>query len=221
MRITAQMLNESARKAGLPVNSVSLLNYINKGDSQNTLLSALNKKTTDAANTIKKNDYEKLDKEADKLTRTAEIFLQEGEGDLFERARNSGSTREVCDSVKEMLDNYNSTLKALRTSSNTMNDFYRQMLTEVAYDNRESLEGVGITFKKDGTAIIDEEKLQAADVDSLEKVFGKDSDFAKKTAFLAERISDNVEANVESLSSRYNASGNSYYAASNKYDFWR
>ncbi len=120
-----------------------------------------------------------------------------------------------------MLDSYNSTLKALRTSSNTMNDFYRQMLTEVAYDNRESLEGVGITFKKDGTADIDGEKLQAADVDSLEKVFGKDSDFAKKTAFLAERISDNAEANVESLSNRYNASGNSYFAASNKYDFWR
>ncbi len=54
MRITTQMLNESARKAGLPVNSVSLLNYVNKGNSQNTLLSALNKKKTDAAGAMKK-----------------------------------------------------------------------------------------------------------------------------------------------------------------------
>lgn len=220
MRITTQMLNETARKAGLPVNSISLLNYINKGNSQNTLLNALNVKKAKAADTIKKNDYEKLDQEADKLTRAAESFLQEGENSLFEQARSSGSTQEVCDSVKELLDSYNSTLKALRTSPNTMNDFYRQMLTEVADENRESLESIGVTFGKDGTAAVDVEKLKAADIDSLEKAFGKDSDFAKKTAFLADRISDNAEANVESLSNQYNASGNSYYASANKYDFW-
>lgn len=220
MRITTQMLNATARKAGLPVNSVSLLNYINKGNSQNTLLNALNEKKAKAADAIKKNDYEKLDKEADKLTQAAESFLLEGENNLFERARSSGSTQEICDSVSKLLDSYNSTLKALRTSPNTMNDFYRQMLTEVAYDNRESLESVGVTFGKDGAAGVDMEKLKAADIDSLEKVFGKDSDFAKKTAFLAGRISDNAEANVESLGSQYDASGNSYYTASNKYDFW-
>lgn len=220
MRITTQMLNESARKAGLPVNSVSLLNYINKGDSQNTLLSALNKKKASAADTLKKNDYEKLNKEAEQLTQATESFLQEGENNLFERARSSGSTQEICDSVKEMLDSYNSTLKLLKSSPNTMNDFYRQMLTELAADNRESLESIGITFGKDGTASVDMEKLQAADIDSLEKMLGKDSDFSKKTAFLADRISDNAEANVESLSSQYNASGNSYYAAANKYEFW-
>ena len=29
MRITTQMLNETARKAGMPVNNSSLLNYVN------------------------------------------------------------------------------------------------------------------------------------------------------------------------------------------------
>lgn len=43
MRITNQMLNESAKKAGLPINSTSLLNYINNDSSKNTLLSALSK----------------------------------------------------------------------------------------------------------------------------------------------------------------------------------
>ena len=52
MRITTQMLNESARKAGLPINSNSLLNYVN-GNSDNTLLNALNKsRTTDAGRVL-------------------------------------------------------------------------------------------------------------------------------------------------------------------------
>lgn len=44
MRITTQMMNESARKAGLPIGGTSLLNYINKDEkSSNSLLEALNK----------------------------------------------------------------------------------------------------------------------------------------------------------------------------------
>ena len=44
MRITTQMLNESARKAGLPINNTSLLNFIKNDGTGNTLLDALNKK---------------------------------------------------------------------------------------------------------------------------------------------------------------------------------
>ena len=47
MRITTRMLNESVRKAGLPVNNTSLLNYINNKGKGNTLLDALNKKKDD------------------------------------------------------------------------------------------------------------------------------------------------------------------------------
>lgn len=61
MRITTRMLNESARKAGLPVNNTSLLNYINNKGKGNTLLDALNKKKETTANLKQKNNYEKLD----------------------------------------------------------------------------------------------------------------------------------------------------------------
>ena len=43
MRITTQMLNESARKAGLPINNTSLLNYIKNDGTGNTWLDALNR----------------------------------------------------------------------------------------------------------------------------------------------------------------------------------
>ena len=65
------------------------------------------------------------------------------------------------------------------------------------------------------------EKVKATDFATLESLFGKESDFVNKVEFLSTRISDNAEANVESLSSTYNAGGNLYSAMnSSKYDFW-
>lgn len=221
MRITTQMLNESARKAGLPINNTSLLNYIKNDGTGNTLLDALNKKKETAATAAQKSDYEKLDKEADQLTQVAEVLLKDGENSLFEQAKTSGDNQKVYDSIEKLFASYNSTLKELRNTSNTMNDFYRQMLLEAPDEVKENLSGVGITFAKDGTASIDMEKVKAADLETLEGLFGKESDFVQKIEFLSTRISDNAEANVESLGNAYNAGGNLYSAmSSSKYDFW-
>ena len=221
MRITTQMLNESARKAGLPINNTSLLNYIKNDGTGNTLLDALNKKKETAATAAQKSDYEKLDKEADQLTQAAEVLLKDGENNLFEQAKTSGDNQKVYDSIEKLFGSYNSTLKELRNTSNTMNDFYRQMLLEAPDEVKESLSGVGITFAKDGTARVDIEKVKATDLETLQGLFGKESDFVQKIEFLSTRISDNAKANVESLGNAYNAGGNLYLAmSSSKYDFW-
>ena len=220
MRITTQMLNESARRAGLPINNTSLLNYIKNDGTGNTLLDALNKKKETVATTAQKSNYEKIDKEADQLTQSAQALLQNDENGLFEQAKASGDNQNVYDSIENLFDSYNSTLKVLRNTSNTMNDFYRQMLLEAPEGAKDSLAGVGITFVKDGTVTVDMKKVKATDFATLESLFGKESDFVNKVEFLATRISDNAEANVESLSSTYNAGGNLYSAMnSSKYDF--
>ena len=220
MRITTQMLNESARKAGLPINNTSLLNFIKNDGTGNTLLDALNKKKETAATAAQKSDYEKLDKEADQLTQAAEVLLKDGENSLFEQAKTSGDNQKVYDGIEKLFGSYNSTLKELRNTSNTMNDFYRQMLLEAPDEVKESLSGVGITFAKDGAARVDMEKVKAADLETLQGLFGKESDFVQKIEFLSTRISDNAEANVESLGNAYNAGGNLYSAmSSSKYDF--
>ena len=138
MRITTQMLNESARKAGLPINNTSLLNYIKNDGTGNTLLDALNKKKETAATAAQKSDYEKLDKEADQLTQVAEVLLKDGENSLFEQAKTSGDNQKVYDSIEKLFASYNSTLKELRNTSNTMNDFYRQMLLEAPDEVKEN-----------------------------------------------------------------------------------
>ena len=220
MRITTQMLNESARQAGLPINRSTLLDYIKSDGATNPLLEAMNRNKENVANTAKKSNYEKLDKEADQLTQSAQALLQNGENSLFEQAKESGDNQKVYDSIENLFENYNSTLKALRTTSNTMNDFYRQMLLEAPAETKESLAGVGITFAKDGTATVDMEKVKAADVATLEKMFGKESDFVKKVELLSTRISDYVEANVKSLGNAYNSNGDLYSTTgSSKYDY--
>ena len=168
MRITTQMLNESARQAGLPINRSTLLDYIKSDGATNPLLEAMNRNKENVANTAKKSNYEKLDKEADQLTQSAQALLQDGENSLFEQAKASGDNQKVYDSIENLFENYNSILKALRTTSNTMNDFYRQMLLEAPAETKEGLAGVGITFAKDGTATVDMAKVKAADFTTLE-----------------------------------------------------
>lgn len=217
MRITNQMLNESAKKAGLPINYTSLLNYINNDSSENTLLSALSKNKSSAAGTGKKSNYEKLEKSAEQLLQKAENFTTEGEESIFSKARESGSNQEIYDGVEALVETYNNTIKALKTASTPLNDYYRQMMQEAADENSEALESIGITIAKDGTAVLEMDKLKTADTDTLEKVLGT---FSKKVAFLATRISDNAEANAKSLTSQYNSKGDIYSALSNKYDVW-
>lgn len=221
MRITTQMLNESARKAGLPVNNTSLLNYIGGTGNNNSLLEALNKKKETASNKTQKNNYEKLGKEAQELTQSAQALLQEGEKSLFEQAETSGDKEKVYDSIENLFESYNSTLKELRNTSDTLNDFYRQMLTEASAEVKETLEGVGITFGKDGTACVDMDKVKAAELETLEGLFGTESDFMQRIEFFSTRICDYAKANVESLSSSYDVSGNIYSAiSSSRYDLW-
>ena len=80
MRITTQMLNESARQSGLPINRSSLLDYLKKDGTSNPLLETLNINKGTILDVAKKNNYEKLDKEADKLTHSAQSLLQTGDG---------------------------------------------------------------------------------------------------------------------------------------------
>lgn len=213
MRITTQMLNAASRKAGLPMNNISLLNYINNDGNKNSLLEVLNNKNTTSVAELQNNkNYQKLEKEADELTEAVENLAQMEE---------SQDSQKIYDGIETFFESYNSTMKALGNTSDTMNNFYKQMMTEASSEEKESLESIGITFTKNGTASVDMDKVKAADMETLESLFGSKSGFMSKMKFLSTRIADNAKANVESLSSSYSSSGN-YYMTSigSKYDFW-
>ena len=217
MRITTQMLNRSARKAGLPINNTSLLNYIN-GNSSNTMLNALNKNsTTDAAT---KSKYEKLEKTADQLSEAASAFTATGKDSLFSKARESGDNQDIYNTVENFVGKYNSTISALKNTSSTSNDYYSQTLKSAASDNKEALESIGITIAKDGSLSVDKDKLKEADIDTLEKVLGNTKGFTQKAAYVAGRVSDNAQTNQSSLSSQYSSKGSLYSALASKYNLY-
>lgn len=223
MRITTQMINEGARKAGLPIHGNSLLDYIKTDSSGNTLLSALNNNNAtvnSSVNSVKKNSFEKLEKSAEKLQEKAEIFTTEGENSIFSKAKESENYQPIYDSVKSLVEQYNSTLKNLETSSSPLNDYYKQMFEEIVSENKEALGNIGISLSSKDSLSIDETKMKSVDLDSLEKALGTSATFSSKIAFIASRVSANAQTNMASLSSMYGSSGDIYSAINNKFDLW-
>ena len=226
MRITTQMLNETARKTGIPINQNNLLSYLNnsEGTSGNTLLDALNK--NNKVSSASAENYKKLESSADKLKDSADKLMAEGEKSLFEKIRQSEgeekekNTEELYAGVSQFLDNYNATLTELHKNASPMNIYYSQAMQEAVAENSKALENLGITMGKDGKLSIDSEKLKSASLDDIEKVFGKTGSLTSKISFVAGRVSDNAQANVESVSSQYSALGSIQSQVASKFDFW-
>lgn len=220
MRVTTQMLNESARKAGLPVNNTSLLNYVNgNGSNSNSLLQALKSKTSGRGSSSDKAKYEKLEKAAEGLGRQADKFTAADEKSLFEQAKATGDYTDVYKEIEALISEYNSTVSILKSAPGTMNDFYRQSMQDLVAENEEALAGIGVFLDKNGKLSVDKEKLEAADRATLEKILGKDGKFTSKLSFLAGRVEDNAESNVASASSVYSATGDITGAYLNRYDY--
>lgn len=221
MRITTNMLNNLAAKSGFPIRRRTLLDYMNKS-SNNTLMSAIGKSQTTATDYISKKNYKKIEDEAEVLEKNSKALLEDGAKDLFQKARNSGNTTELYDSIEKLFEGYNSLIGALDNGGDTMNTFYERMLKQAAENNEENLEKIGVSLKKDGTVKVNMNKLKSVDLDTLEGVLGNDSEFVNKLSFISSRVLDNAQANLESLGNTYNLNGSSYYSGLNtsKYNYW-
>lgn len=216
MRVTTQMLNESARKAGLPIHDKSLLNYINQGNKGNDLLNALsskgNGKQNAVSNRLQKSNFEKTEKQAEGLEEKAAVFLDK-ENNIFDKAKESGDNKELLKSVKDMVSAYNDMVQTLSKETGAMSRLYLETLKGAAKENTEAFKKIGINISKDGKLEIDDEKLAAAGIDDLETVFGSGGKFTPRVSFVAGRAADNAAANLESISNQYTSDGNAYTAA--------
>lgn len=220
MRVTTQMVNQSARKAGLPINQNSLLNYINKDDAGSSLLNSVSSSANSTINKVTKNNYEKLEKVSGKLQEQASLLAATGEDSVFEQAKSSGDHTTVVSGIEKLVDTYNDTLSELKKGSGVLNSFYLQQLKELITNNADALKEAGITQAKDGSLSIDTAVLKNTDIDTLEDLFGNKGTLSNKLAFVAGKIQDNAAANIESISNQYTASGSLSSSSTNKYDLW-
>lgn len=225
MRITTQMLANSAAKSGIPIQRTSLLDIINNKSSQN-LLGTIGKSTnttrSSATDILRKNNYAKLEELSEKLDQSAEELVGTDKDSIYDKAKESGDTTDILSDAKKMVEAYNATMKQLKTTGGTMNEFYLKQLKDIPAGSKEALESIGITQSKDGSLSVDENVFRNADADTLQKVLGGEKGFASKISFLGEHISKNASENVVSASNRYGSNGATYMEAfeANKYNFF-
>ncbi len=221
MRITNQMLDATAKRTGIPVNQNSLLHYMNEDGetSKDTLLDALQKNHEVSGKTAA--EYRKLEKAADGLKEQAQKLAGTGAESFFQKIKESGNSEELYETVQSYIGHYNATLAGLEKAPGVLNQYYREMLQETASGNSQAFAEIGITVGKGGALSLDKEIFKKAPVDTVEQVFGASGILASRTAFLAERISDNAQAGMQSVSSQYDGSGNVYSQLASQFDLFR
>lgn len=217
MRITTGMMGEKTVQAGIQMGGNSLVNYLN-GDESDSLAKSLGNSSHSTLKTLSKGKYESEREAAEKLQQQSAKLNESGSDSIYERARKNDDPSEVYGEVEKLVSSYNSMLDKLRTDMTTLGRFYQQSLKEAVNENKGLLSGVGISLDKNGRMILDKEKLKTTDVDRLESIFGADGILSSKLNAIAEKAADNAQANLKSISSQYNASGNSVDALLGSYD---
>ena len=219
MRVTNYMLDESSRKAGMTLNNQLYSGSVDEESTDDGVLSALKERKTERI-LGDRFGYEKLQKAAQNLQKTIANFTKEKDS-LFDKAKESGDNSELLRQTEALVKNYNAVLKELGASGAEQSGYYKKILQQITQKSKDSLAEIGISQAADGSLQIDQEKLKAADAETLEKVLGPSGRFGTRLAFVTDRISEDAQANTESLSSRYDASGNLWSAQSGRYDFRR
>lgn len=230
MRITNQIMANTAQKSGIPLQQNSLLNIMTKQyqSEENGLLSRIGKTKNDDDLTsallkqYKGRKNEKLQKHADSLSEFATKLNASGEDSLFGIAEKSENTEDIVKNVQGMVDAYNNTLDQLKNTEGELNKFYMDELKTYVSDHKEALNAAGVTAGADGKLAIDGEKLKSADLETLEKAFGSSSGFTDKLGYVAGRVAENATASDYAFLNQYNEKGianlESYVA--NHYNFW-
>ena len=213
MRITSQMLAANQLKAGIEPSSKTLLDYI-QNDDNDSLTSLLSKKTdTSTSSLTQKDAYKNIKDDADSVTENAAKFTDE-KSTLFADAEKTGDYSAIYADIKSVVDSYNKLYNTLGKTSSSINTMCSDLLKEAVKENSETLSAVGIALKDDGSLSIDENKLKAADTDTLKKAFGTSSEFAKRLGIIGSNVSSLAKANINYVTNSYTSSG----AASNSSD---
>lgn len=223
MRVTTGMINAQAKKAGIITTGTSMLSYLDKDASQdmvNALTALSNSKKTSAASAAVINMYTDVKEDAQKLKNSISVFTDEKKS-ILAKAKENGDTSAVVSAVKDFVNNYNKVYKKMSDSSTALDQFYASSLKEAVNGSSTEFETLGVSFSKDGTISLDEEKLKKASVEDFEKVFGETTDFIKMSSFIVSRIESNAQANLDSVNSIYNLNGSSSSIESygSNYDF--
>lgn len=115
---------------------------------------------------------------------------------VYDKARESGSTDQIVSDIKSFVNQYNNMLNDLEESGSKADTSLLAQFNSMSRVAERDLASTGVTRAADGTLVVDEKKLEAADVDTLEKVWGGKG-FSSKAAAKAGTVEATAERNIE------------------------
>lgn len=115
---------------------------------------------------------------------------------VYDKARESGNTDQIVSDIKSFVNQYNNMLEDLEESGTRSDKLILTQLSSMSRASEQDLALTGVTRRADGTLVVDEKKLEAADVDTLEKVWGGNG-FSAKAAAKAGSVEATAGQNIE------------------------
>lgn len=151
---------------------------------------------------------------ADRVGAYAQSLKKTEEDSVYDKARESGSTEDIVNKIKDFVTQYNHMLEDLEESGTKTDASFLNQLSSLSRTSARELSQTGVIRQSDGTLAIDEKKLLATDVDTLEKIWGGNG-FSAKAAVKASSVEAAAEKNIEAeKSTTYNP-----FAKSNLYNY--
>lgn len=140
--------------------------------------------------------YYDMQYHANQVAEYADALKSSDKNSVYDKARESGSTEQIVSDIKDFVTQYNNMLSDLKESGTRADTSILTQINSMARLAEKDLAATGVSRKSDGTLEIDEKKLAAADVDTLEKVWGG-SGFVSKASAKAGTVAATAEKNIE------------------------
>lgn len=192
----------------------SLLSTSKKNNRYNT---QVNKLTGSSAQAV----YQNMKTNAGGLQSAALKFNDTGDNSMYAKAEESGDTTQITNQVKDFVNQYNSTIRSLRSGTGRVDTSYLNQLNSYAKMHRNALESTGITQNSDGTLSVNDKALQGASVEKLKQVWGGSSSFAAKAGQVAVNVQSNAVSSMNSMiNNSYSNLLKSFGASGSFFNFW-
>lgn len=215
----------------IPRNYMSALMTANKSGSSrrrmtNSLLSSnknnrYNTQASKLAGGSSAAVYQDMKTNAGELQSTVSKLRDTGDDSIYAKAEESGDTTPITKQVKDFVNEYNSTVRSLRSGGSRVDNSYLNQLNSYAMMYRNALQATGVTKNSDGTLSINEKALQGASVEQLRQTWGSSSSFAAKAGQTAVYVQSNAVSSMNSMiNNSYSNLLRSFGASGNFFNFW-
>lgn len=180
-------------------------------------MSANNSALTRLANKAQNTDYYKKTLEASECSGSLLRQLNDAKKSVFVKAGQAQDETEkeayqsqAAGSIADLLSSYNTMITNLLEAGGKTNKNFLRDLNELMRKNESALDELGISRREDGTLALNAEKLAATDLETMERVFGAESEFAGDLLEQIDTITDKTATTVGTLqiySTAYSNSG--------------